>query len=284
MTSQARCQLMVLVLCAVVATVLGQVAAGTPLEQYQKCMKQFELFRSKLLDIRNECPAPLPLNCCKLKGSIAAVRSGVYEVKEPCSVAINSKTYAYCDMETDGGGWLVIQRRFDGTVPFNRTLAEYENGFGDLSSEFWYGLKTIRCLTQDGPVELRIDLEYPNGTTGYVHYSSFSMSSSSSYTATVTLFKTSPGVAGSFFNPNLGGYYRYGRRYNQQYYPNFYVKANCGSNPEVGGWWDTSCRGNPNGPGPGGNSTMYAMWNGDEVSKTEVKIRQKNCIASRCIT
>ena len=284
MTSQARCQLMVLVLCAAVTIVLGQVAAGTPLEQYQKCMKQFELFQSKLLDIHNECPAPLPLSCCKLKGSIAAVRSGVYEVKEPCSVARNSKTYAYCDMETDGGGWLVIQRRFDGTVPFNRTLAEYENGFGDLSSEFWYGLKIIRCLTQDGPVELRIDLEYPNGTTGYVHYSSFRIYTPSYYPASFTLFKTSPGVNGSFYNPLRGGYNRYSRTYNRIYRPNFYTKRNCASNPEVGGWWDTSCRGNPNGPGPRENSTAYAMWNGDAVSKTEVKIRQKNCIASRCIT
>ena len=269
---QAHSQLTVLILSALAAFTCAQMVGSSQKGQYQQCMEQFKLFRRKLLEIRKECPAPLPLNCCQLKETFYGARSGVYMMKEQCNIG-KRKTYSYCDMETDGGGWLVIQRRINGTMPFNRTLAEYENGFGDASSEFWYGLKNILCFTKDKDMELRIDLEYPNGTRSFVHYKQFSISGASSYTASTTVFKASPGVRSDFYNRYV---YRY-RRYTRTYYPHFYVKSNCGSNPRVGGWWDTSCRGNPNGPGSSENSTVYAMWNGDMVIKTEIKIRQKSC-------
>ena len=280
-------QLTVLILFALTATALSQlqVMTYTRLEQYQQCMERFKLFQRTLLNIRKECPAPLPHSCCQLKGTFFSARSGVYEIKDVCSVG-NSKAFGSCDMDTDGGGWLVIQRRINGTLLFNRTFTEYENGFGDPSGEFWYGLKNIHCFTQNEATELRIDLEYPNGNTGYVHYKHFRISGARSYTANATVFKTSPGMKSDFFNPQRKIHFYYRLKSTQLYQPDFYVNANCGrSNPRVGGWWDTSCRGNPNGPGPSENSTVYAMWNGEVVTKTEIKIRQKNCIinpAFRC--
>ena len=67
-------------------------------------------------------------------------------------------TEAYCDMETDGGGWLVIQRRINGSVDFYRNWTGYVSGFGDLEGEFWYGLENIHCLTTREDVELRIEV------------------------------------------------------------------------------------------------------------------------------
>ena len=270
---QAHSQLTVFIISVLAATVCAQVVGSSQMGQYQQCMEQFKLFRRKLLEIRKECPSPLPYSCCQLKETFFGARSGVYMMKEQCNIG-KRETYSYCDMETDGGGWLVIQRRINGSLSFSRTLEEYENGFGDVSSEFWYGLKNILCLTKGKDMELRIDLEYPNGNRGFVHYKQFSISGASSYTASTTLFKTSPGVSSTFFKLRTYDPWRGTYRTN---YPNFYVKSNCGSNPRVGGWWDTSCRGNPNGPGPGQNSMVYAMWNGQVVVKTEIKIRQKSC-------
>ena len=58
----------------------------------------------------------------------------------------------------------MIQRRVpNGTVNFYRGWNEYEKGFGDLDSEFWYGLRNIHCLTTRESVELRIDLQDEQG-------------------------------------------------------------------------------------------------------------------------
>ena len=53
----------------------------------------------------------------------------------------------------------MIQRRLpNGTVNFTRNWADYENGFGDLNGEFWYGLRNIHALTTENNVELHIDM------------------------------------------------------------------------------------------------------------------------------
>ena len=81
--------------------------------------------------------------------------------REPFEV---SKMYARCDVDTDGGGWTVILRRVaGGTVDFNRQWEDYEDGFGQLSGEFWYGLMNMHCLTTRQEMELRIDLQEANG-------------------------------------------------------------------------------------------------------------------------
>ena len=36
---------------------------------------------------------------------------------------------AYCDTSNGGGGWLVVQRRQDGSVDFNRGWGEYVTGY-----------------------------------------------------------------------------------------------------------------------------------------------------------
>ena len=69
-------------------------------------------------------------------------------------------------METDGGKWLVIQHRINGSVNFDRNWTDYVSGFGDLEGEFWYGLEKIHCLTTREDVELYIEIG--NGTEPFI--------------------------------------------------------------------------------------------------------------------
>ncbi|KAM6288767.1 LOW QUALITY PROTEIN: tenascin-X-like, partial [Aegotheles albertisi] len=65
----------------------------------------------------------------------------------------------FCDMETDGGGWLVFQRRRDGGTDFWRGWDDYVTGFGNVSGEFWLGLAALHALTAGPhPAELRVEL------------------------------------------------------------------------------------------------------------------------------
>ena len=73
----------------------------------------------------------------------------------------------------------VFQRRFDGSVDFYRDWADYKNGFGSTSGEFWLGNDNIHSLTSKGKHVLRIELEAFDGKTGFAEYSGFSIGAES---------------------------------------------------------------------------------------------------------
>jgi len=111
--------------------------------------------------------------------SLFPIHSGKYEITDVCGVnsfGNHGKINVRCDMKADGGGWIVIQRRVpNGTVNFYRGWKDYEEGFGDLDSEFWYGLRNIHCLTTGESMELRIDLQDEQGNKVTWVYQQFSV-------------------------------------------------------------------------------------------------------------
>ncbi|KAI4871224.1 hypothetical protein NFI96_003488 [Prochilodus magdalenae] len=83
----------------------------------------------------------------------------------------------YCNMETAGGGWTVIQLRKDGTLDFHRTWEEYKMGFGSLSGEHWLGNEFVFQLTSQQQYTLRVELTDWEGKEVFSQYDSFQLAS-----------------------------------------------------------------------------------------------------------
>ncbi|XP_015988860.1 angiopoietin-2 isoform X2 [Rousettus aegyptiacus] len=99
--------------------------------------------------------------------------SGVYTLTFPNST---QETKAYCDMDTAGGGWTVIQRRGDGSVDFQKTWKEYKVGFGNPSGEYWLGNEFVSQVTSRKRYMLRIRLTDWAGNEAHSLYEHFSLS------------------------------------------------------------------------------------------------------------
>ncbi|XP_041360588.1 techylectin-5B-like [Gigantopelta aegis] len=87
----------------------------------------------------------------------------------------------FCELASVNGGWLIIQRRTDGSQDFYKKWNEYRDGFGDLQNEFWLGNTNIHRLTNQGVYDLRVDLEDFDGNTSYALYRNFTIASEDEY-------------------------------------------------------------------------------------------------------
>ncbi|XP_019856541.1 PREDICTED: fibrinogen C domain-containing protein 1-like isoform X1 [Amphimedon queenslandica] len=168
-----------------------------------------------------------PIDCKEWKNS-GFKRSGVYLIK-PDNNGLPFQVY--CDMETDGGGWTVFQRRQDGSVDFYKYWTDYENGFGDLTGEVWLGLSKIYRLTKEGSNTLRVDLEDFEGNTAYANYSTFSISNAS----TDFILKVGDYNSGSAEDSMTG---HNGRKFSTRDRDN---DGNDCAQTFTGAWWYTRC-------------------------------------------
>ena len=198
-------------------------------------------------------------------------KSGIYTVQPDDDTAFE----VYCDMETDSGGWTVFQRRKDGSEDFYRDWMDYARGFGNLTDEFWLGLRKIHRITSlsagAAGNELRVDLEDFEGNTAFAKYMQFNIGSSSQqYVLTVGSYS---GTAGDSMGYHSGNKFSTKDRDNS---------ANCAV-VYKGAWWYQSCHSsNLNGLYHGGDHSTYAdgvnwkAWKGYHYSlkSTEMKVRR----------
>ena len=216
---------------------------------------------------------------CKelLQAAGGQISSGVYTIFPS---GLSGGLQVYCDMEEDDGGWIVLQRRLDGTVDFYLTWADYQTGFGYLSNEFWLGNDNLRALTEASPVgpwELRIDMEDWDGETAFAEYFEFRITGED-YTLNVGSY-ISESTAGDSI-----GIIHNGKQFSTKDRDNDVSDSHCAGNSK-GAWWYDDCHlSNLNGlyynyPKVGGNQGIqWETWKGNYYSlkKCSMKIREIN--------
>ena len=67
----------------------------------------------------------------------------------------------------------MIQKRFDGSIDFDRNWADYKNGFGDVCGEYWLGNDVIHQLTSHFNYTLKIVLTDWDNVTKFILYTLF---------------------------------------------------------------------------------------------------------------
>ncbi|XP_049294762.1 fibroleukin-like [Anopheles funestus] len=97
--------------------------------------------------------------------------SDVYTIKPPASSI--APFQVYCEQSYRKGGWIVLSRRFDGTLNFTRDWADYRDGFGTPEGEYWLGLEKMHRITGSDYFQLLVHLKDYDGTVKTALYDEF---------------------------------------------------------------------------------------------------------------
>ncbi|XP_062609846.1 microfibril-associated glycoprotein 4-like [Saccostrea cucullata] len=237
----------------------------------KKCRTHKKTFTTGMSDDtgwRYYFPAFLPSDCKELRDNDYD-KSDVYDIYPYGTKSIPVKVH--CNMDIMGGGWTAIQKRFDGSVSFDRNWTDYKNGFGEPEQEVWIGNDLIHQLTKENTSSLYVTITLQNGTTLYEMYGGFSVSDEA---GKYQIFLAGPatGTLGDSMlatgNPTRdlsGMFFSTPGRENDSY------SGNCaGYSDARGGWWFNYChQAFLNGPWSPGS--WFRPWYPTVTSGTSVK-------------
>ncbi|XP_057712436.1 tenascin-N [Corythoichthys intestinalis] len=218
---------------------------------------------------------PYPMDCFQIMKN-GFKKSGIYTVY--INNVNSNPIEAYCDMDTDGGGWLVLQRRTTGKLDFMKRWRQYAAGFGNMTDEFWIGLDKIYQMTNT-PIQYEVRFDLGLGSErAYAVYDSFKIASArQKFALTIGSYR---GTAGDAMT------YHQGRPWTTIDSDNDIALGNCALTHR-GAWWYKNCHlANINGKWGDNRHSLgvnWEPWKGHLVSLdfTEMKIRPVGSYSSR---
>ena len=178
------------------------------------------------------------------------------------------KQQARCTDGKDGGWTVILRRKSDIAQPvnFSRNWNDYVQGFGHLNTEFWYGLRNIHCLTSRQSVQLRLLLNFTNGSSFLWTYDHFVVDRpENKYTLHIGQAKAN----GPTSFDTLA--YNNGRPFSTYDNDNDAKSSNCAIERDGGGWWYGKCNFCEL------TRTRPQIWQNLYLDYVEMKVRSKLC-------
>lgn len=220
----------------------------------------------------NSFSIDVPLCGCKAIKDEGLLDSGIYKINPNDG---HGEFTVFCDMDLQGGGWTIIQRRVDNATTFDRKRKAYNVGFGHLDGgNFWLGLEKIKRITDTSTHELYIGMEsFLTGSSqlSSKRYTSFGLGTDSNdYTLSVS------GYTGSnqdSLTPHNG------KKFSTPDEDNDESAAHCASDYKSGWWYNGVCHGSHlngyyywdgNGPIGSVDGIVWQSWLGYETSMKTV--------------
>ncbi|XP_062403630.1 microfibril-associated glycoprotein 4-like [Sardina pilchardus] len=222
----------------------------------------------------------LPIDCEDVFKN-GSIHSGVYTIYPEGE---DSAVEVYCEMSCpenenmEEGHWTVILRRMDGSVNFDRTYAQYSEGFGYKDGEYWLGLESMHLLTIKGDgnwYSLRVDVEDFAGSKIFALYPTFRVESASAgYRLHIVDFIN--GGAGDSLKAHNGHMFSTFDRDQDTYW------GQCAAGHVKGGFWFHKClNANTNGQyqwqyhnGKGTSGVYWSTWSSASLKAITMKIKR----------
>ncbi|XP_059908187.1 fibrinogen-like protein 1-like protein [Gadus macrocephalus] len=226
-------------LLALLATLLGGRGAGCqPIQAGNLHLLTTEEHK---LVLNRQMKGVLPRDCHEmLMASSGQARDGLYLI-QPGRFPV----LASCAMQE--GGWTVVQHiTVNSSVSFDRTWAEYRQGFGSLTGDHWLGNQHLHDLTRGpGRYTLGINLVDKDGVTKAGEYDPFLIEDEAAgFRLRLGLYQ---GTALDALTQDTENYLHDNQRFTTKDRDNDNYFQNCAKlefqGVAGGGWWYDACAG-----------------------------------------
>ncbi|XP_056416152.1 fibrinogen-like protein 1-like protein [Hyla sarda] len=179
-----------------------------------------------------EEPDNLPKDCSEVP---RYKDSGVYIIR-PTGL---HPLIVYCDMTTESGGWIVIQRNsFNSEITWDESWSTYKYGFGNVEKDYWLGLEYLHHITKQKVYQVRFVILDNKDEEKYADYNLFSVEDEANgYRVRLGSYR---GTAGDAMSSIQAGTTHDNMKFTSKDKDQDIYSANCAAS-NGGAWWYAAC-------------------------------------------